>query len=457
VADIAAFVPAAQYGIQAVNPAQAIVQGIQGGFGIQQEGQQLAAQQLALAQQAQLQKDLAAFSANPNPGASDYAALMTRYPQLADKFKASYDVMDSGQQKVQFQKLSPVFAALNNGKPEIASQILDTQIEGYRNSGNDAGAAGAQAMKQLIALHPHSAATTIGLQMYGADKDKFSDVLNSLSATKRTQALLPSEVAKSQADAASATVDAGVKSVSAPALAAKPGIDNAKTEQDIAKSQADARIAQFNADIAATNSDTERQRLTLERDKYVQEQAKLNQAQGQAAQDSMDSSQQALDTVGQIKSHPGMTSFFTGPGSKWGAVWGKVPGSDRQALNGWVDSLKGQLGFQNLMAAKQASPTGASGFGALSDGELKLLSGLAGQLDPNSADFPTVLGKVEKFLQKAQAKSVANPNLPTAGGAFVANSPKYGTIDEGRINKVLKAHPELTRADVLRYLQTQGQ
>jgi hypothetical protein len=36
-------------------------------------------------------------------------------------------------------------------------------------------------------------------------------------------------------------------------------------------------------------------------------------------------------------------------------------------------------------------------------------------------------------------------------------SPKYGKVDEGRINAVLKAHPELTRADVLRYLQQQGQ
>jgi hypothetical protein len=141
----------------------------------------------------------------------------------------------------------------------------------------------------------------------------------------------------------------------------------------------------------------------------------------------------------------------------WGKIWGKVPGSERNAFESWVESLKGQLGFQSLMAAKQASPTGASGFGALSDSELKMLSGLAGRLDTDSKDFPVVLGKVEKFLQKTQARAVANPNLPTSGGAFVANSPKYGTIDEGRINAVLRAHPELTRADVLRYLQQQGQ
>jgi hypothetical protein len=457
VADIAPFVPAAQYGIQAVNPAGAVLQGVQGGFGIQQEQQQLAAQQLALSQQAQLQKDLAAFSAKPNPGASDYTALMTRYPQLADKFKASFDVMNTAQKQAQIKNAVPVLAALRNGQTGIADQVLEQQAQAAENSGDMQTAQGARTMQQWIKVHPRSAMDTVSFGLAAADPDKFADILNSLTTNAHSQALLPSEVAKSQADAAEATVKAGVTAASAPALAAKPGIENDKTQQDIAKSQADAQIAKYNADIAAANSDTEKGRLTLERDKYVQEQAKLNQAQGQAAQDSMDSSTQALDTVSQIKSHPGMTSFFTGPGSKWGAVWGKVPGSDRQALNGWVDSLKGQLGFQNLMAAKQASPTGASGFGALSDGELKLLSGLAGQLDPNSADFPTVLGKVEKFLQKAQAKSVANPNLPTAGGAVVTTSPKYGVINEGRINAVLKAHPELTRADVLRYLQSQGQ
>jgi hypothetical protein len=243
----------------------------------------------------------------------------------------------------------------------------------------------------------------------------------------------------------------------APALAQKPAIDNSKTLQDIEKSKADARIADYNAQINAANSDTERERLTLERDKYVQEQAKLQQAQGKGVQDSMDSANQALDTLNQIRNHPAMDSFLTGPGTAWGKIWGKVPGSERNAFESWVESLKGQLGFQSLMAAKQASPTGASGFGALSDSELKMLSGLAGRLDTDSKDFPVVLGKVEKFLQKTQARAVANPNLPTSGGAFVANSPKYGTIDEGRINAVLRAHPELTRADVLRYLQQQGQ
>jgi hypothetical protein len=456
-ADIAAFVPAQNYTIQGANPSMAIAQGLQAGYGIQGEQAQLQAQQQALAQQAQLQQDLTTFASKPNPTASDYASIMARHPQLADRFKASYDVMDSAQKQEQMQRITPVYAALRTGNPSIATDVLDKQITAYENAGNQQGVQGAQMMKKWIETSPDSAMHIIGFQLAATQPDKFGDIVSNLSTSARSDALLPGEVQKGKGEAVSATARGAVDMAGAPALAQKPAIDNSKTLQDIEKSKADARIADYNAQINAANSDTERERLTLERDKFVAEQQQKQQAQGQAVQDSMDSANQALDTIKLIKNHPGISGYWTGSGTLWGKVWGKMPGSERNAANNWIESLKGQLAYDNLKAAKAASPNGASGFGNLTEGEMKMLSGLAGQLDPESKDFPIVLGKVDAFIQKKLAKAVANPSLPTTGGAFVANSPKYGTIDEGRINAVLRAHPELTRADVLRYLQQQGQ
>jgi hypothetical protein len=324
-ADIAAFVPAQNYTIQGANPSMAIAQGLQAGYGIQGEQAQLQAQQQALAQQAQLQQDLTTFASKPNPTASDYASIMARHPQLADRFKASYDVMDSAQKQEQMQRITPVYAALRTGNPSIATDVLDKQITAYENAGNQQGVQGAQMMKKWIETSPDSAMHIIGFQLAATQPDKFGDIVSNLSTSARSDALLPGEVQKGKGEAVSATARGAVDMAGAPALAQKPAIDNSKTLQDIEKSKADARIADYNAQINAANSDTERERLTLERDKFVAEQQQKQQAQGQAVQDSMDSANQALDTIKLIKNHPGISGYWTGSGTLWGKVWGKMP------------------------------------------------------------------------------------------------------------------------------------
>jgi hypothetical protein len=440
------------YTLNVQNPLQASLAGYAGMAAVRNDQEEQAAYRQAQQQQQQLLQARQAVIQNPT--AANFSSLMLLDPKSAEASQKAWEVRSQDQQRTFASDLGQWGAALINGQPQLVADALNKQADGIENT---AGAPTPESqskrdLAQLATTHPELALGKI-VAILKSNGQVGGPVADSLMALQK----LPSEVAKSKADATSATVDAAVKAASAPALAAKPAIDNARTQQETASSAINAKVAEFNAQINAANSQTERDKLTLERDKYVQEQAKLAQTQGQGVQDSMDSANQALDTLNQIKNHPGMTDFLTGPGTKWGAIWGKVPGSDRQALNSWVDSLKGQLGFQSLMAAKAGNPNGASGFGSLSEGEMKILSGLAGNLDPNSADFPVVLGKVEKFLQRIQSKAVANPSLPTSGGAFVMTSPKYGKVDEGRINAVLKAHPELTRADVLRYLQQQGQ
>ena len=445
------------YNIDIQTPFQAALSGYQGGVAIRADQLQQQQQQLAIQQQQAQQQAMQRLMANPNPTADDFSNATLAVPGMKDQFKQAWEMRNTQQQQSDLSHAGQVYASLQAGQPTIAAKLLTDRAAALRNSGNEADARNAETMAGVVEAHPDFAKSIIGMKLAAVPGgEKVITGAASLGAEGRAAALAPSVLSKSQADASTATSDATIKGAQAAVAPTTTALGNEKTAQEIAKSKVDADVAQFNAQIASANSETERGKLTLERDKYIQEQAKLNQAQGVSAQDGMDSLNNAMQSVNDIKNHRGMDAFFTGPGTKWGAIWRAVPGSDRQALETYIDTLKSQLGYGSLMAAKASSPTGASGFGALSESELKVISQQAADLNPNSADFPLQLSKVERFLQKAQAKGVAAPNLPLKGGAYVSTVPGIGVVDEGHINQLLKANPGATRAQVIQFLQSAG-
>jgi hypothetical protein len=434
------------YTLNVQAPFQALAQGYQTGAAIRNDQQAQVQQQAALQQQQQQQQVIRSLMSNPNAGAADYANAMLVVPGLKDQLTNAWKTKNDAQQQASLSDTSQWAAAIQQGQPKVASDAIRARADAMENSAG-APTPQSQALRtqaDIIDAHPEFAGFLMKSKL-SAMGDAGAKVVDQLASMQKQ----PADLRKANADATSAEAKASVDTAAAPALAVKPAIDNAKTESDM-------RIAELDTQIKQADSETKRGALQLERDKLVQEQAQQKTAKAQAAQDSMDTSTQALQTLADIKNHPGFDGFWTGPGTKWGAVWGKVPGSDRQALNNWVDSLRGQLGFDALMKAKASSPTGASGFGALSEGELKLISSLAAKLDPNSSDFPAQLNTIQKYLEKSQAKAVASPNLPTSGGAFVMNTPRYGVVDEGRVNSLLKQFPGSSRAQVLQFLQAQG-
>lgn len=437
------------------SPLQSFTDSLKTGAEIQNLGLTQQLNQYKVQQQQALQSDLAALGSNPDPHA--IAALSVKYPALSEQFKRSYDMLNQDQQQNKLAVTIPVYAAIQNGRPDLAaSQLLD-HATALENSGQADEAQRTRVMAQFIKDHPEQAKVTTGLLLSSAmGPDKFANTFATMGQEGRAQDQAPGALAKVNADASTAQSEAIIKKAQADAAPKTVQLGNDKTAQEIRSAQIGDQIKALDAQIAGADSETKRGQLQLERDKWVQEQQKLNQTQGLAAQDGLDSLNNSMSTLQQIKNHPGLDSYFTGPGTKWGAVWRVVPGSDRHSLEGWIDSLKSQLGYGSLMAAKASSPTGASGFGALSEGELKLLSNLAGNLDPNSSDFPRQLASVERYLQKAQSKAVAGPNLPSKGGAYVATVPGIGVVDEGHINAVLKANPGATRDQVIKFLQQSG-
>lgn len=448
------------YSSQVQAPLQAALQGYQAGAGIRDDQQQQ--QAIQQAQQAQQQLMMARQAALTSPTADNYSRLMLMDPKSAEGIQKAWTTRDTAQQQSHAQDLLQWGAAIKSGQPQVAANQMTARADALDQS-NGAPTPESQALRanaQVLTLHPELALGQIQAMLSANPLGKTAaDALQTFQATKTAEQQAPVDLAKKTADASKAQTDAAVAAATAPDSVKAAALANDKAAQEIAASQLAGRISELKVQVDQANSETQRGQLQLELQKLQQQQAMLQQTQGQSAQDSQDSVTQALQTLDSIKNHrnlQGLSAFFTGPGTLTGKVWEQLPGTDRNAFKGYVDSLKGQLGYQSLLAAKAASPTGASGFGALSEGELKLLSNLAGNLDTNSEDFPQQLASVEKYLTKMQSKIVSRPGLPTAGGAFVMNHPTYKIVDEGKINQLMKENPGTTRQQVLEFLQQGG-
>ncbi len=80
-----------------------------------------------------------------------------------------------------------------------------------------------------------------------------------------------------------------------------------------------------------------------------------------------------------IQNHP--DDIFGLKGAIGGAIGGIVGGTYRTRLDGLLNTIKSSITIERLGEARAGSATGASGFGALSDQEGKLLSGAKGAID----------------------------------------------------------------------------
>lgn len=197
------------YTIAVKDPMQSALQGFQGGLAINQALQAQQQQELQRQQQLQLQSDLARLSTNPNAGAKDYAGMMMKYPQLADHFKKSWDVLSADQQQNKLSHSVQVYSALQAGKPEIAVDLLKKQSDALRNAGQQDEADAADRLSQFVQGAPDQAKTTAGLMLSSVmGPEKFASTFATLGDQQRAQELQPSKVATSTAEAVTKQAEA---------------------------------------------------------------------------------------------------------------------------------------------------------------------------------------------------------------------------------------------------------
>lgn len=421
------------------DPSASVMQGVQQGLGIAQmkgqldlQRQQQEANAMTVADKQRTEKqtkllqiDLAAASQNPTP--SMLASLMTKYPQLSEHFKKTYDVLNTEQQKARLGQATQVYAALQSGNPEMAQKLLLEQSEAFANSGMENEAKTAKVIAETIKLHPATALTSTGLFLaHAMGPEKFTETFTALQNEQRNAAKAPAELSEAQAKASKAAVD----SKYAESIAVK---ELEKKGWDIYKIQNDAQIARENLKIAAASAgleregnDLKRQELGLKveemkrtRDETVRSKA----ADAESAYSNMDN---MLNTADRILNTP-----FKVVESATGPISARMPTMSQDTAD--FEQLVETLGSQSFLA----QIPNIKGMGALSDAEGKKLQAALQnfslkqspkRLMENVREAQRLILKARKNVSERYGLPTTIPDTPAAAGSpnIDALLKKYG-------------------------------
>lgn len=420
------------YSINVESPFQSVLQGFKvGDFlqqrGVQQQQQALAqqqAQQQAAAQQ-QMQADLGAVAGNPNATGTDYARLMTQYPQLSEQLKRSWETLDSTQRQTRLNQAGQAYAALSSGNVDVAKNLFKDAAEAARNSGNAQEAAGAEAMLRTIEMNPDAARSSVAMTLISqVGPEKFAESFGKFGAEQRAQEQAPFALAEQKSKAEQAKYDTQIKAVAAKYADSnalldqqKKGWDIRKIAEDIEISKEQNRIAAMNAAISRETNQLKKQELQQKvdeakekRDEKIRE--KVSTAEGAAA--SIDN---LSNTVDRLLKNPSLNDVV---GSIEGGTLGDMkaylsPGDAKSDAISLIEQLGSQAFIAQIPQMK--------GTGALSEKEGdKLQASLQNlgrkqsesQFRYNLSEVQRLMGKARDRLQKTTGVPLSAPDRPNA-------------------------------------------
>jgi hypothetical protein len=147
----------------------------------------------------------------------------------------------------------------------------------------------------------------------------------------------------------------------------------------------------------------------LEQQKFEAEQADRMQKEQEKIDLAKANAESALGAINEIRQTMGHFGTM-GPVPAF-------PGTDKVTWSKNIDRVKAMLTLDNLMELKAASKNGASGLGALSDGERKMLEDAASALDKG---LPKE--KAEQYLndiEKTLTKVLSGKDGSSSSGQFV--------------------------------------
>ena len=232
------------YGVNIPDPAQAFTQAYQMGTVITNQRLAQEKAQREAEQQKQIQESFARLR-QPGATARDYANLSMLLPETqAKSVRESFGMLSGERQQTALQQSGQVFSAFKSGKPDIAISLLDQQIEGKRNSGDEAGAKFLETWRDVAKTNPKATEDYFGFtisQIPGGDKVIKSAI--ELGGERRAEELAPAALKKAMADADKALADAKTAQETATNAREKAKADAARATADAAKADIEAKFA----------------------------------------------------------------------------------------------------------------------------------------------------------------------------------------------------------------------
>lgn len=444
------------YSSQVQNPFQSVLAGYQGGAAIrndvQQQEQYRAAQQAAMAQRQQQAEVLNSLISNKNATASDYANASLLVPGLKDQLKQSWEMKSSDQQQSQLRDVSQVYAAVSNGRPDLAAQKLNERAAALEAAGGTKQEV--QALKsqaEAITAHPEFARATVGMMLASLPGgEKLIASATTMGKEQREAGMYPTELRKGRAEAALTEGKAGITAVEAANAPVRVGLENANIQSTIQDRAAGQEIARGQLGVAQENAMTSRGNLVLDQNKQTATIGEKKQGEALAAQDALDSANALVNQIKGVQNHPGLEA---GTGTMSG-VRSYFNSTDANDFRKAVEGLKAPVFLNELGKLKAAGVT----LGAVTEAEGKKLEQRIANLDPDQStpSFKNQVGVLLKDTEKFIEKVKAGGKLPTTGGAYLMKLPGVGEVREGDINRILQKNPGSTREQVMQYLQSRA-
>jgi len=190
------------------SPVASFTQGLQGGFAMQQGQLQQQMQRYQFGRMQQMQHSAAQVASNPTP--ENISQLSIAFPEMSEQFKRSYDMLRPQQQRADLQHMTGVYAAVQNGRPDIAAGLLRDRAAALKNSGAQPPLINAaNAMADWAEQHPDTFKTSAGVMLASImGPDKFSQAFKDVTEAQTGQEAMPAKVAQAGAEASKAITTA---------------------------------------------------------------------------------------------------------------------------------------------------------------------------------------------------------------------------------------------------------
>lgn len=394
------------YMLDVQNPVQTAVTGLTQGLQI---GQFMQAKELAekeALQKEQMQQELSAFASKPNKTHDDYANIMVKYPALAEDFKRSYDVLDSGKQQSTFKTASRIYAATASKRFDLAKSILETEAVGYENSGDKETAGYLRQMATMAETDPEGLQTLTGLTLASTNPSQFKDVLGALNQNDLT----PFEIENKQAQTGKTKAEtektetetlwygdktqAEIDNIESQIEDRKTGRVLQKEELDMKNEQFYSKLDQDQQQFYEKLNQEERkiaQTVFNVKEKPEQRMERLEKVEGfaTAARNASEGAKLAAQLANDAK------ALNESTGGYWNRAMRNVPGTAEYTFDQKLETMKSKIFLAQVDQMR--------GLGALTESEGAALKASIASINPNQ-DPKTVqesLTEVAKQLSKA--------------------------------------------------------
>lgn len=395
------------------DPTQAMLSGAAGMIQLRSARAQMKQAEASVERSAQMQKDLAQANATHSPAA--IASLMVKYPEMSEQFKRGYDALGSEQQKAKVNMASQAYSSLLAGDNDTAASLLKGYGEAYRNSGMTQDADAADHMAELIRLSPDTAKTTASVYLASAmGPEKFQETFSKLESERRERDLEPSKLTEAQANARTAATKADFAKSEAVMDLQKKGWDVYKIQEDVKIARENNRIAAMKANVDKETNELKKQELQdkLKDAQLVRDQTVRDKAVAvETMRGTIDNS---LSTIDRVLNNPSLNDVLGSLEGGWAGAAKNAFSDEAQNAIADIETIQSQTFLTQLQKLKDASATGASGLGALSEKEgERLINGIQSlNRKQGEKQFGDNLKEVQRLLLKTRKNITEKYGVP---------------------------------------------